>query len=116
MSRKPVVHEDEYQTESGQVRLSVIVGERQFGTSVVFIDDKLIANGDIDELKLGEGPDIRGRELVIYTLVTDVRENTDDVAVTWTLYGGEHRISATETAKLSKSFASQMFKGIFHLR
>jgi len=53
---------------------------------------------------------------VIYTLVTDIRENTDDVAVTWILNGGEHKMSATETGKVSKSFASQMFKGVFHLR
>ncbi len=116
MSRKPVLHEDEYQAGDGQVRLTVIVGEKQFGTSIVYLGHDAIANGDIDQLKLGEGKDLRGKELVVYTLVTDIRNNTDEVAVTWILNGGEHKLSATETGKVSKEFASQMFKAVFRLR
>ena len=111
-----MLHEDEYQTGDGQVRLTVTVGERQVGTSVVVVDGKAVANGDIDDLKLGEGKDLRGEELTVYTLVTDVRNNTDDVSVTWILNGGDHRLSATATGKVSKNFGSQMFKAVFSLR
>jgi hypothetical protein len=116
MPRKPVLHEDDYLTADGQVRLTVLVGERQFGTSVVFVDEKAIANGDIDGLELGEGAKLRGTDLVVYTMVTDVRNNTDDVSVTWVLTGGDHRVSATETGRVAKNFGSQVFKGVFRLR
>jgi hypothetical protein len=116
MSRKPVLHEDEYETGDGQVRLTVIVGERQFGTSIVYIGHDAVANGDIDRLKLGEGDKLHGKDLTVYTLVTDVRNNTDDVAVTWILNGGEHKLSATETAKVAKDFGSQVFKAVFRLK
>jgi hypothetical protein len=111
-----VLHEDEYETGDGQVRLTVVVGERQFGTSIVYIGKDAIANGDIDGLKLGEGIELRGKELTVYTLVTDIRNNTDDVAVTWVLNGGEHKLSATETGKVAKNFGSQIFKAVFRLR
>lgn len=116
MPRKPVLHEDDYQTVSGPVRLKVVVGERQFGTSMVFLGDKVVANGDIDGLKLGDGDELRGSDLVVYTLVTDVRDNTDDVSVTWILTGGEHRLTSTETGRVAKNFGSQVFKGVFRFR
>jgi hypothetical protein len=116
MPRKPVLHEDDYLTGDEQVRLTVLVGERQFGSSVVFLDEKVIANGDIDGLKVGEGRELRGTELVVYTMVTDIRDNTDDVSVTWVLTGGDHRLSATETGRVAKNFGSQVFKGVFKLR
>lgn len=115
MSRKPVLHEEEYQTGDAPIRLTVDAGDRQTGTSLVFLDDKAIANGEIDGLRLGEGKGLRGMTLTIYTLVTDIRDNSDEMAVTWILDGGDHRMSATETGKVSKNFGSQMFKGVFRL-
>jgi hypothetical protein len=116
MSRKPVLHEEDYETGDAPIRLTVVVGERQIGTSVVFIDDKAIANGDIEGLRLGEGKSLRGETLTVYTLVTDIRDNSDEMAVTWILDGGDHRTSATETGTVSKHFGSQMFKGVFRLK
>src|SRR4029079_13427474 len=97
MSRKPVLHEEDYPPGNGPIRLTVVVGERQIGTSVVFLDDKAIANGEIEGLRLGEGKDLEGMTLTVYTLVTDIRDNSDEMAVTWILGGGDHRMSATET-------------------
>lgn len=116
MSRKPVLHEEDYDAGDGPIRLTVVVGERQFGTSVAYLDDKAIANGDIDGIRIGDAKDLGGKTLTIYTLVTDIRDSTDEMAVTWILGGGEHRLSATETGKASKDFGSQMFKGVFRLR
>jgi hypothetical protein len=115
VARKPVLHEQDYAVSDGAIRLSVVVGERQYGSSVVFMDDDVVANGDVDELLLGDGDKLEGSTLSIYTLVTDVRSDVDDMAVTWILVGGGHRIIATATGKPSKRFGSQMFKGVFHL-
>ena len=114
MARKPVLHEQDYVVAGGQVRLSVIVGERQFGTSMVFIDDEAVANGLVEELILGSGDDLTGSTAVIYTMVTDVRNNTDEMSVTWIIAGGSYRVQATATGAAPKKFGSQMFKGVFH--
>lgn len=114
MARKPVLHEQEYEVSDGAVRLTVVVGERQFGSSIVFLDDDVVANGDIDDVVIGDGDKLEGRTVTIYTLVTDIRRDADDMAVTWILVGGGHRLSATATGTPAKKFGSQMFKGIFH--
>lgn len=116
MAKKAVLHEQDYFVSGGTVRLSVTVGERQFGSSIVFLDEEMLANGDIDELDVGKGEDIEGKVLAIYTLVTDVRDNTDQMAVTWILAGGESRVVATAIGAAPKKFGSQMFKGVFHLK
>jgi hypothetical protein len=112
--KKAVLHEEDYKVTDGPMRLSVLVGEKQFGSSMVFLNDELIANGIVDELPVGNG-NLDGCTLTIYTLVTDIRDNTDDMSVTWILTGGAHRLSATETGSVSKKFGSQMFKAVFHL-
>jgi hypothetical protein len=113
LARKPVLHEQDYVVSDGAIRLTVVVGERQFGSSIVFIDDDVVANGDVEDLSLGDGDKLDGRDLVIYTLVTDIRRDVDDMAVTWILSGGAHRVSATATGTPAKKFGSQMFKAVF---
>jgi hypothetical protein len=115
VARKAVLHEQDYAVADGPVRLSVIVGERQFGSSMAFVDDDLIANGIIEDLPLGNGDKLQGKTLTVYTLVTDIRDNTDEMTVTWILVGGSHRVTGTASGKPAKKFGSQMFKGVFHL-
>jgi len=114
LARKPVLHEQDYEVSEGAVRLTVVVGERQFGSSIVFLDDDVVANGDIDSVVVGDGDKLEGRTISIYTLVTDIRRDADEMAVTWILAGGVHRLSATATGTPAKKFGSQLFKGIFH--
>jgi len=109
-----VLHEQDYEVSEGAVRLTVVVGERQFGSSIVFLDDDVVANGDIDSVVVGDGDKLEGRTISIYTLVTDIRRDADEMAVTWILAGGVHRLSATATGTPAKKFGSQLFKGIFH--
>ena len=114
MARKPVLHEQDYVVSDGPIRLTVVVGERQFGSSIAFVDDDEIANGDIADLSIGDGKSLEGRTLSVYTVVTDIRSDTDDMAVTWILIGGGHRLTSTATGAPAKKFGSQMFKGVFH--
>ena len=113
LPKKPVLHEQDYVVSDGPIRLAVVVGERQFGSSIVFVDDDVAANGDVEDLLLGEGNKLDGETLVIYTLVTDIRRDVDDMSVTWILTGGAHRVTATATGTPAKKFGSQMFKAVF---
>ena len=113
MPRKPIAVEDEYTVSDGQVRLTVLVGDRQYGTSMVFLGDELVANGDIDGLPLGSGSDLAGQSVAIYTVVTDVRNRKTDMSVTWILTGGRKKLTIEREATASKGFGSQMFKAEF---
>jgi hypothetical protein len=115
MPRKAVAHAGKYPVAKGQVRLTVLVGDRQYGSSMVFLDDEFLANGDIDELPLGKGEDLIGKVVTVYTVVTDVRDRRNDISVTWILTGGEKPMMVEEEGSASKSFGSQMFKGEFKL-
>lgn len=114
MPRKAIAHEQKYVVVDAPVTLTVVVGERQYGSSIVFLDDEMIANGDIRNLTLGRGPALAGRTAMVYTLVTDIRSGTDEMSVTWSLSGGANRASATKSRADAASFGSQMFKGVFH--
>jgi hypothetical protein len=113
--RKPISVEAEYTLADDTVRLTVMVGDRQYGSSMVFLGDELLANGDIDEIPLGNGADLEGKMLSVYTVVTDVRDRKAEMSVTWILTGGKKRLKLEETGAAPKSFGSQMFKAVFDL-
>lgn len=113
MPRKAIAIEREYEVGTGQVRLTIMVGDRQYGSSMVFLDDEMVANGDIDELPLGRGSDLAGRTATAYTVVTDVRDKHNEMSVTWILTGGRKSVTFEKTGSASKGYGSQMFKAVF---
>jgi hypothetical protein len=115
MPRKPIAVEKDYAVGPGTIRLTVIVGDRQYGSSMVFVGKEMIANGDIDEIPLGEGPDLIGKRVSVYTVVTDVRNKRTDMSVTWVLTGGAENLRVEKDATTAKKFGSQMFKAVFDL-
>jgi hypothetical protein len=115
MPRKAVAHKGKYAVAKAQVRLTVLVGDRQYGSSMVFLDGEPIANGDVDELPIGRGEDVIGKELLVYTVVTDVRDRKNDISVTWILTGGERPLTVEKEGSASKGFGSQMFRAEFKL-
>ena len=115
MAKKAVLHEQDYIVSDGRIRVSVVVGQRQFGSSMVFLDEEIVANGIVEDLPIGNGKKLEGKTVSIYTLVTDIRENTDEMSVTWILTGGASRAVVTADGTPAKKFGSQMFKGVFHL-
>lgn len=113
MPRKAIALEKDYPVSREQVRLTVMVGDRQFGSSMVFLDDELVANGDIDELALGKGADLAGRTATVYTVVTDIRDKKNDMSVSWIITGGRKTLSIEKSGSAPKGFGSQMFRAEF---
>lgn len=113
MPQKAIAYEQEYAVGKAQVRLTVVVGDRQYGSSMVFLDDDLLANGDIEGLPIGAGPDLEGRTAAVYTVVTDIRDRKSEMSVTWILTGGRKSMTVEKKGTASKSFGSQMFKAVF---
>ena len=115
MPSKAIASKQEYAVGDAPVRLTVAVGDRQYGSSMVFLDDELLSNGDIEELPLGHGSALGDRTLTVYTVVTDVRDRKNEMSVSWILTGGPKALNVEKSGSASKSFGSRMFKAVFDL-
>jgi hypothetical protein len=80
----------DYPVSTGEVRLKIVIGDAQIGSSVVKLGRKVIARGDIDNLLVGNGPELPGRKLNIKTMVNDVNPQTDRTDVLYIVKGGAH--------------------------
>jgi hypothetical protein len=82
--------DDGYAVATAEVFLSVSIGEGQFGTTDVFVGGTPIlrASGPIGNLRIGAGPMIKGKNLLVRSLVSDVSTKTNKMSVTYRLNGG----------------------------
>lgn len=74
-----------------RVFLTVSIGNAQIGGSVVRWKNKpgIIAKGEVTNLELGLGEEIRGKIVRITTNVLDVNEQTNGVVVNHYFYNGK---------------------------
>lgn len=88
---------------NGNVNLTVIVGSGQPGVTSAFLDGTLLqSQPNLLNQSLGVGNALLGKELMIVSTVTDVRQETNLTGVYYTLIGGveprnvphEHTVSA----------------------
>jgi hypothetical protein len=79
-----------YKVGTRTVSLSLIIGEGQFGTSDVFIDDERIlrASGSFGKLRLGGGAELAGKTILVRTIVNDTVAQTNRMTLTYRLTGG----------------------------
>ena len=107
--------ERQYEVESGIVMLNIIVGEGQVGASVVWLDDQVIAKGDLGPVTLGPGPILTGRVLGIRTIALDINPMTNRTAVTYVLTGGVAELDVTLTQNASQQNAAVPYAARFPL-
>jgi hypothetical protein len=84
-----------YKVPTDIVKLKVVIGDEQIGSSVVRLNGDLLQMGDIDNLELGLGLDIREKILTIKSIVADVNDRTNHTSITYKLYGGQEDESHT---------------------
>lgn len=77
-----------YQVGEGAVHLDVIIGNAQFGSSLVRLGEEELGLGAIENLKLGNGPDLAGQTLFIKSVVTDISDKTNLTSIRYILKGG----------------------------
>ena len=87
---KKVKTDDSYQVSTQDVFLSLSIGEGQFGTTDISVGGTQIirASGPIGNLRLGSGPNIQGKNLLVTSLVSDVSTMTNKMSVSYRLNGG----------------------------
>jgi hypothetical protein len=88
-SKADVSIEKEYVVRNKNVFLALTIGEGQFGTSDVFLEDARVlrASGPVKVL-LGGGSDIAGKTVIVRSVVNDVSSATNRMSVTYRLTGG----------------------------
>ncbi|MGH7469225.1 MAG: hypothetical protein ACRENP_14815 [Longimicrobiales bacterium] len=83
----------QYRVQDGQpVLLDVLIGDSQPGGSSLFLGEamRLQQDGDIVDHALGTGEQLRGKALVVSTVVFDRNANTDFGSTVVILDGGTH--------------------------
>ena len=77
-------------SDGAELQLTVVIGEGQVGLSTVLLDTTPVVSNQeaITDQPIGAGQDVRGKTLVVDTIVNDVNPLTNRVTVTYELTGG----------------------------
>jgi len=112
-----VTTNDTYRVGNGDVFISLAIGEGQFGTSDVSIDGTRLvrSSGSIGGLRVGAGPRVKGKDLKVRSVVSDVSTMTDRMSVTYRLNGGQGTKSITAKGKVDKAGKMLIFETTFAL-
>jgi hypothetical protein len=102
-----------YTVDDDIVTLTITIGEAQIGSSAVFLDEGLIAKGDVGTVTIGHGALLRGRTLSIRSIVSDINASTDRTSVTYELAGGTSPLSVTLTALSGGNNTVVVYFGFF---
>ncbi len=78
----------DYPVVDQEITLTIVIGDAQLGSSLVSLDGAKIATGDIDNLGIGKGTSVKGKTLLIKSVVSDVNDKTNHMSVTYKLKGG----------------------------
>ena len=108
--------EEGYEVNEGEVKLTILIGNAQIGTSSVKLNDTVLYTGDVSGLLIGKGAEISGKILSIKTVVTDVNDKTNLTNVYYELKGGkvDKKYNLEELA--SEEGASVIYRAKFNLK
>jgi len=74
---------DVHLEKDGAVTITVMIGEGQIGGGVVKIDGKQIGVTPVSKLSLGTESDLKGKTILIKTIVADENPETNKTSVTY---------------------------------
>jgi len=105
----------DYEVAAKKVKLSVIIGDAQIGSSVVKLGSKKLGQGDISNLEIGSGPNIQGKPLFVKSVVTDVNDQTNHTSLTYKLIGGRLDQDFLSSGTVDVNGDSIIYGAKFHL-
>jgi len=85
--------------DDNNVMLTITIGNGQIGASTVLGAATIV--GDVKDFAVGKGRDLRGKNIDIHTVLTDVNASTNILSADYDLTGGVHpqTISLESTVK-----------------
>jgi hypothetical protein len=101
----------DYKVGSGPVRLSLVIGDGQFGRTDVRLNTQRIVrvSGSIGNLLVGKGEDVSGKTLRVRTIVHDTVAATNRMSVTYKLTGGPSDKQFSSTGEVDKDGGNLVF-------
>jgi hypothetical protein len=89
-----------YAVGSGDITLTITIGDGQLGSSRVTLGKKVLAEGDeIATLPIGKGSILRDKAIQVKSVVSDVNDQTNHTSITYSLRGGpaaaDYRLAST---------------------
>ena len=115
MPAKSVKLETSYAVGAGDVSLTVIVGNAQFGTHLVKLDGQQLAIGDVSELTVPADGGLQGKTLTVKSIVTDINDMTNITNLRYVLTGGADDAQHDLEATVDREGDSAVYRATFHL-
>lgn len=112
---KRVQMETDYKVATDSVKLSIVIGDAQIGSSLVLLDQSELGRGEINAVAVGAGPQIRGKTLSVKSVVTDVNDATNHTSITYRLSGGAADQAFSQSATVDAEGDSVIYKATIHL-
>jgi len=92
--------------DASQVELSVVVGNRQYGTILVVIDGNVVTQGSIiTDYVLGSASDLNGKQVIVRSVVNDVNTATNMTTMKYTFDDGTNTKNFKATGEVEEDFA-----------
>ena len=105
----------DYEVAAGDVILTIVIGNAQIGSSVVKLGSKELGRRDINNLKVGSGPALKGKILKTKSVVTDVNDRTNKTSVTYKLKGGSRDQAFVSSGTVDNNGDAIVYRAAFKL-
>jgi len=103
----------DFHVGEGNLTLTIVIGDKQFGTSTVKLDGQILLMGDVQDFLIGPGPDLIGKTLFVKTMVSDQNDATNRTSVTYTFHDGANEQKYGLDATVGEDGASITYRATF---
>jgi hypothetical protein len=83
--------------DDSHVFLTVLIGNAQIGGTAVMVDGNNVVTGEIKDLYIGNGSELKNKGARITTTVSDINENTNILVVRYIVSGGIKKMDEERT-------------------
>jgi hypothetical protein len=108
--------ETDYLVADGDIAIDVTIGQAQLGASLLKLDDRQLASGDVRQQAVGKGADLKGKVLFVKTIVSDVSDKTNLTSVRYGIRGGKADQSFDLSASVQNDGDSVIYRAWFNLK
>ncbi len=105
----------DYEVGTDDVKLTVVIGNAQIGSSIIKLNGTEKGRGTIKNLEMGSGPNIKGRAIKTKSVVTDVNDQTNKTTITYKLSGGKRPQEFTSSGTVDQDGDSIIYRAMFKL-
>ena len=106
---KRVSMESTYTVPDGDVHLTIVFGDAQIGSSIVYLNDAPLRDGKIDALPIPIPPD-KTSHLHVKSVVTDVNDKSNHTSITYTLSAGAASQTYSQNATVDREGDSIIYR------